>query len=227
MKSYRLTPMIPIPSRDGADALLAELNPAQAEAARTVDGPVLVIAGAGTGKTRTLIYRTAVLVNSGVAPESILLLTFTRRAAEEMRQRAGLLLDTRCDRVSGGTFHATCAGLLRRFGRAIDVSPPVRPPPHHLRRQTPGRWFCWAVGGGGAAWGARGRGGCWGLGWGGFRSSFNPSSVIGRSAMSRVNKWGRSGSDWLPGAPSAGLNVACSSSTYRIVALGDGRGRVG
>ncbi len=123
MKSYRLVPMTPTPSAGGAESLLAELNPAQREAAATVDGPMLVIAGAGTGKTRTLIYRTAVLVDSGVAPESILLLTFTRRAAEEMRQRAGLLLDTRCDRVSGGTFHATCVGLLRRFGQAIGLDP--------------------------------------------------------------------------------------------------------
>ncbi|MBI5137835.1 MAG: ATP-dependent helicase [Nitrospirae bacterium] len=111
------------PRADGTAALLAELNAEQAEAARTTQGPLLVIAGAGTGKTRTLIYRTAVLVDQGIAPERILLLTFTRRAAEEMRQRAGLLLDTRCDRVSGGTFHATCAGLLRRFGGAVGLDP--------------------------------------------------------------------------------------------------------
>jgi len=115
--------MIPTPSGRDSAVLLAELNPSQAEAARTTFGPVLVIAGAGTGKTRTLIYRTAVLVEQGVDPESILLLTFTRRAAEEMRQRAGALLDTRCDRVSGGTFHATSARLLRRYGRPIGLEP--------------------------------------------------------------------------------------------------------
>jgi DNA helicase-2/ATP-dependent DNA helicase PcrA len=115
--------MKPVSSGRDVESLLAELNPAQREAASTTDGPVLVIAGAGTGKTRTLIYRTAVLVEKGVNPESILLLTFTRRAAEEMRQRAGLLLDTRCDRVSGGTFHATGAALLRRYGRPIGLDP--------------------------------------------------------------------------------------------------------
>jgi DNA helicase-2/ATP-dependent DNA helicase PcrA len=123
MKRYRLSPMAPGGDLKDGEALLAQLNPAQAEAARTVDGPVLVVAGAGTGKTRTLVYRTAYLVARGVAPESILLLTFTRRAAEEMRQRAGLLLDARCDRVQGGTFHATACGLLRRFGRAIGLDP--------------------------------------------------------------------------------------------------------
>ena len=123
MKSYRLVPMQPAVSDARGEALLAELNTAQAEAVRQTEGPVLVVAGAGTGKTRTLIYRTAYLVDQGVAPESILLLTFTRRAAEEMRQRAGLLLDTRCDRISGGTFHATCCNLLRRHGAPIGLLP--------------------------------------------------------------------------------------------------------
>src|SRR5881396_3113159 len=67
-----------------------ELNRAQYEAATTLEGPVLVIAGAGSGKTRTLVYRVARLVESGVNPGQILLLTFTRRAAEEMLRRAGL-----------------------------------------------------------------------------------------------------------------------------------------
>src|SRR5574341_129320 len=77
-----------------------ELNPAQYEAAVTLDGPVLVVAGAGTGKTRTLVYRVARLVESGVDPANILLLTFTRKAAGEMLRRASLLLDGRCDHVS-------------------------------------------------------------------------------------------------------------------------------
>jgi DNA helicase-2/ATP-dependent DNA helicase PcrA len=119
MKRYRLVPMAG-PAGDG-ESLLAALNAAQAEAARATEGPVLVVAGAGTGKTRTLIYRTAYLVARGIQPDHILLLTFTRRAAEVMRQRAGLLLDARCDRVQGGTFHATACGLLRRFGGAIGL----------------------------------------------------------------------------------------------------------
>ncbi len=91
-----------------------ELNPAQLEAVTALDGPVLVIAGAGTGKTRTLTYRVARLIECGVPPESILLLTFTRKAAREMLRRAALLLDARTERVSGGTFHSFANLILRR-----------------------------------------------------------------------------------------------------------------
>ena len=94
------------------------LNPRQAEAVLHGDGPLLVIAGAGTGKTRTLIYRVARLVELGHSPASILLLTFTRRSAEEMLRRAALLLDRRCEKVSGGTFHAFANSLLRRYASA-------------------------------------------------------------------------------------------------------------
>src|SRR5712691_10330745 len=80
----------------------AELNPPQYQAVTTTTGPLLVVAGAGTGKTRTLVYRVARLVESGVDPASLLLLTFTRKAAAEMLRRASLLLDGRCDRVAGG-----------------------------------------------------------------------------------------------------------------------------
>jgi DNA helicase-2/ATP-dependent DNA helicase PcrA len=86
---------------------------------RSAKGPLLVIAGAGTGKTRTLIYRVARLVETGVPPASILLLTFTRRAAEEMLRRACLLLDRRCEMVAGGTFHSFANTLLRRHAGAI------------------------------------------------------------------------------------------------------------
>jgi DNA helicase-2/ATP-dependent DNA helicase PcrA len=99
----------------------AELNPAQYEAVITTDGPVLVVAGAGTGKTRTLVYRVARLVESGVDPAQILLLTFTRKAAGEMLRRASLLLDGRCDRVAGGTFHSFANTTLRRYGRALGL----------------------------------------------------------------------------------------------------------
>ncbi len=95
------------------------LNPQQREAVFHGDGPLLVVAGAGTGKTRTLIYRVARLVETGVPPASILLLTFTRRAAEEMLRRASLLLDRRCERVAGGTFHSFANSLLRRHAAAI------------------------------------------------------------------------------------------------------------
>ncbi|MBN1832056.1 MAG: UvrD-helicase domain-containing protein [Deltaproteobacteria bacterium] len=90
------------------------LNPAQLKAVMTLEGPVLVIAGAGSGKTRTLVYRVARLVETGVPPESILLLTFTRKAAGEMLERAAGLADERCTRVSGGTFHSLAHRVLRQ-----------------------------------------------------------------------------------------------------------------
>lgn len=95
------------------------LNPAQYEAVITTEGPVLVIAGAGTGKTQTLVYRVARLVESGVNPQSILLLTFTRKAAQEMLRRAAALIDSRCEKVSGGTFHSFANMILRKFAEKI------------------------------------------------------------------------------------------------------------
>ncbi len=91
-----------------------ELNEAQYRAATSVNGPHLIIAGAGTGKTRTIVYRVSYLVELGVKPEQILLLTFTRKAAQEMLRRAAILLDSRCERVSGGTFHSFANSVLRK-----------------------------------------------------------------------------------------------------------------
>ena len=96
-----------------------ELNPQQYAAVTASGGSVLVIAGAGTGKTRTLVYRVAYLVETGTTPEHIVLLTFTRRAAREMLTRAAALLDGRCQQVRGGTFHAFCLALLRQHARKI------------------------------------------------------------------------------------------------------------
>jgi DNA helicase-2/ATP-dependent DNA helicase PcrA len=115
-------PTEPIHNRSGLD-YRKELNEAQYQAASTVEGPLLIIAGAGTGKTRTLVYRVAHLIDSGVDPRSILLLTFTRRAAEEMIRRAGLLIDSRCHQVAGGTFHSFANLVLREYGRRIDLLP--------------------------------------------------------------------------------------------------------
>ena len=95
------------------------LNPAQLEAVTASDGPILVIAGAGSGKTRTLVYRVARLVESGVPPESILLLTFTRKAAQEMLDRAASLADPRCRFVSGGTFHSLAFKVLKSHAEAL------------------------------------------------------------------------------------------------------------
>ncbi|HAX18571.1 MAG TPA: hypothetical protein DCY00_08285 [Actinobacteria bacterium] len=94
-----------------------ELNLQQLEAVKLYEGPVLVIAGAGTGKTKTLTYRVARLVEENVKPENILLLTFTRKAAENMLKRASILLDDRCGRVAGGTFHSFSNMLLRKYAK--------------------------------------------------------------------------------------------------------------
>ena len=96
-----------------------ELNSAQLEAVMFNDGPLLVIAGAGSGKTRTLTYRVARLVEDGVPSPSILLLTFTRKASQEMLSRACKLLDNRCGKVSGGTFHSFANAVLRRYAPVI------------------------------------------------------------------------------------------------------------
>lgn len=98
------------------------LNQEQYQAVMHESGPLLLIAGAGTGKTRTIIYRVARLVESGVDPSNILLLTFTRRAASEMIRRASHLLDERCKRVEGGTFHHYCSKLLHQHGKKIGFS---------------------------------------------------------------------------------------------------------
>ncbi|MCL4385227.1 MAG: ATP-dependent helicase [Actinobacteria bacterium] len=95
----------------------AELNTAQLEAVKIKEGPVLVIAGAGTGKTKTLVYRAARLVEEGVRPENILLLTFTRKAALNMLKRASKILDERCGKISGGTFHSFANLILRKYAK--------------------------------------------------------------------------------------------------------------
>lgn len=98
------------------------LNAAQLEAVRATQGAVLAIAGAGTGKTKTLTYRVAYLVESGVPAHSILLLTFTRRAAEEMMNRAAALAGVQCAHIQGGTFHAYAHKLLRQYGAHIKLA---------------------------------------------------------------------------------------------------------
>ena len=100
------------------------LNEQQRAAVEHPSGPLLVIAGAGTGKTMTLAHRVAHLIERGTPPERILLLTFSRRAAAEMLSRAASLTrDGGTRRVWGGTFHAVGAHLLRLHGRAVGVQP--------------------------------------------------------------------------------------------------------
>ncbi|MBN2579606.1 MAG: ATP-dependent helicase [Pirellulales bacterium] len=134
------------------DTLLSRLNPQQRAAATHGDGPLLIVAGAGTGKTATLVHRVAWLIARGVEPSRILLLTFTRRAATEMLRRTDALLGQlsdvrrqddappedddaseptataslqrpRISRVWGGTYHAIATRLLRRFGKTLGLPP--------------------------------------------------------------------------------------------------------
>lgn len=101
--------------------LRQRLNPSQYASVTTVDGPVLVIAGAGSGKTRAIEYRVLHLVETGVKPESILLLTFTRKAAHEMLSRASRH-DSRCAHVEGGTFHSFAFKTLKRYAKVLGLS---------------------------------------------------------------------------------------------------------
>ncbi|MBR0229494.1 MAG: UvrD-helicase domain-containing protein, partial [Clostridia bacterium] len=93
---------------------LTALNPMQRKAAETLEGPVLILAGAGSGKTRTLTYRIANLIDHGVKPWHILALTFTNKAAREMRERVEKLVGADAQDMWLGTFHSICVRILRR-----------------------------------------------------------------------------------------------------------------
>lgn len=95
--------------------ILSQLNAEQAAAAGKHDGPVLVLAGAGTGKTRVITFRIACMLADGIVPESILGLTFTNKAAREMRERLAQLVDPECaEKVTLGTFHSFCIRILKK-----------------------------------------------------------------------------------------------------------------
>src|SRR5438105_12704542 len=96
-----------------------ELNPEQLEVVMAGNGPLLVIAGAGSGKTRTLTYRVSRLIEDGVDPSEILLLTFTNKASREMLSRVEQLVTIDTRRIWGGTFHSIGNRLLRRHADAI------------------------------------------------------------------------------------------------------------
>jgi DNA helicase-2/ATP-dependent DNA helicase PcrA len=95
-------------------SFLDQLNPVQRDAVEAVDGPVMIVAGAGSGKTRVLTYRTAYLIHKGVRPDSILALTFTNKAAEEMKGRITELVGEESRHVWMGTFHSLFARILRK-----------------------------------------------------------------------------------------------------------------
>ena len=106
-----------------AKEIVGRLNPEQARAVTTTDGPLLILAGAGSGKTRVLAHRIAYLVGvKNVRPWSILAVTFTNRAAGELRERIIALVGEPGRDVQAGTFHSLCARVLRRDGEAIGVS---------------------------------------------------------------------------------------------------------
>src|SRR6266516_6706481 len=106
-----------------AASLLDGLNEEQRRAAAHPGGPLLVLAGAGTGKTRTLVARAAWLCDQGVEPSRILLLTFTRRAADDMLSRAAGCARPANGRITGGTFHAIAHRIIRRHAESFSLPP--------------------------------------------------------------------------------------------------------
>ncbi|MFN3199745.1 MAG: ATP-dependent helicase [Bradymonadia bacterium] len=116
MRRYTLKSTQPAPERPG---FLDDLNEEQRQVAEALSGPMLVIAGAGTGKTRTLVYRTAHIIETRVDPGRIMLLTFTNRAAREMTDRVQRLVPVVTERMWAGTFHHVGHRILRRYAERL------------------------------------------------------------------------------------------------------------
>ena len=102
------------------NAIFEGLNDEQREAVSCVDGPVLIVAGAGAGKTRVLTSRIALLVGRGVDPSRVMALTFTKKAANEMKERIALMVGKRCAwRLRMGTFHSIFVRFLREYAQSL------------------------------------------------------------------------------------------------------------
>lgn len=104
-----------------SEKILNKLNSGQKEAATTLEGPMLVLAGAGAGKTHTMTSRVAYMIDQGVEPKQILLLTFTNKAADEMLERVKKYCGEKARGVTACTYHSFCALMLRRYGEAIKL----------------------------------------------------------------------------------------------------------
>ena len=141
----RCAEWVPRPTRRAQDDLLGGLNPVQHEAVIAPDGPLLIVAGAGSGKTRVLTHRIAYLVaERKVSPFQILAITFTNKAAGEMKERVASLVGPVARRMWVATFHSACSRILRReaehVGTAVgvlDLRPVRRRAPHRLRAARP------------------------------------------------------------------------------------------
>jgi len=120
-----MTRTFALKSRTAADGIdfAADLNEEQLAVATAPGGPMLVIAGAGSGKTRALTYRLAWLVKNGIDPSRIMLVTFTNRAAREMLSRIEILVQQKTRDIWGGTFHHIANRILRQYGSKLDISP--------------------------------------------------------------------------------------------------------
>src|SRR5471030_3035073 len=119
---FALDPSVPGPESVPPIDFRAQLNDEQFNAVTAEPGPLLILAGAGSGKTRTLTYRVAYLLSQGVRPGEILLLTFTNKAAKEMLYRVQDLTGIEPARFWGGTFHSIGHRALRMYGEAIGLS---------------------------------------------------------------------------------------------------------
>jgi DNA helicase-2/ATP-dependent DNA helicase PcrA len=120
-KVYRLRPVTPAV---GVSARIrAELDDEQLAVVEQARGRALVLASAGSGKTRAIVYKLAHLVETGTRPEAVVLLTFTRRAAREMVQRAEAACGSDLSAMAAGTFHAVCARILRHHGPLVGLPP--------------------------------------------------------------------------------------------------------